>query len=74
MQSSKTKDIQIVVNGENRSVPDELVLGELLTVLNVLPDRVAVELNGAIVKKQDWPATSIRAGAQLEIVQFVGGG
>jgi sulfur carrier protein ThiS len=26
------------------------------------------------VRQTDWPATSVEAGAQLEIVQFVGGG
>ena len=46
----------------------------LLAFLDILPDRVASELNGTIVKKQDWAATSVGAGAKLEIVQFVGGG
>jgi thiamine biosynthesis protein ThiS len=35
---------------------------------------VAVELNGQIVRKPDWPAAEVRAGARLEVVWFVGGG
>jgi len=33
-----------------------------------------VELDRHIVRKAEWPATAVSAGAQLEIVQFVGGG
>ncbi len=74
MQTVKTKEIQIVVNGIARSAPGEITMAGLLAFLDILPDRVAVELNGMIVKKQDWAATLIGAGAKLEIVQFVGGG
>ena len=74
MQTVKTKEIQIVVNGTTRSAPGEITLAGLLVFLDILPDRVAVELNGTIVKKQDWADRSIGAGAKLEIVQFVGGG
>jgi thiamine biosynthesis protein ThiS len=35
---------------------------------------VAVELDRRIVKQPHWPETILRTGAQLEIVQFVGGG
>lgn len=66
--------IRIVVNGEDRTVPDgQTVLG-LLRDLEIDPARVAVELDRAIVKQPLWDATSLRAGARLEIVQFVGGG
>ena len=70
----QTGQIDIVVNGEPRTVPDGLNLTGLLKWLDVIPDRVAVELDRRIVRKADWPATSILTGAQLEIVQFVGGG
>jgi thiamine biosynthesis protein ThiS len=36
--------------------------------------RVAVELNGQIVRKPDWPAAKVRAGARIEVVWLVGGG
>jgi thiamine biosynthesis protein ThiS len=35
---------------------------------------VAVELDRKIVKRAEWDETMLRDGAQLEIVQFVGGG
>ena len=38
------------------------------------PERVAVELNRTIIKNIFWPETVLAAGAQVEIVHFVGGG
>jgi thiamine biosynthesis protein ThiS len=70
----QTEQIEIVVNGEGRRVPGGLTVSELLAWLEVVPDRVAVELDRQIVRKPDWPGKPVAAGAQLEIVQFVGGG
>ena len=38
------------------------------------PARVACELNGAIVPRDAYAATVLRAGDVLEVVRFVGGG
>ncbi len=66
--------IQIIVNGEPRTVPDgETVLG-LLHSLALDPARVAVEMDRRILKQPRWAATILADGARLEIVQFVGGG
>lgn len=66
--------VQIVVNGEAHSTSEgQTVLG-LLEQLHLDPARVAVELDRRIVKQQLWSETPVTAGAQLEIVQFVGGG
>lgn len=46
----------------------------LLHSLQLDPARVAVELDRKIVKQPEWPATVLRPGTVLEIVQFVGGG
>jgi thiamine biosynthesis protein ThiS len=66
--------IEIVVNGEPQKTPEgQTVLG-LLHQLELDPARVAVELDRRILKQPHWPETILRPGAQLEIVQFVGGG
>ena len=70
----QTEQIEIVVNGEARRVPGGLNLADLLGCLGVIPDRVAVELDRAIVRRPEWSVTGIAPGAKLEIVQFVGGG
>jgi thiamine biosynthesis protein ThiS len=74
MESAETKTIEVVVNGETRSVPEGCSLDRLLVFLAVDPARVAVERNRAIARKSDWTATRIEPGDQLEIVWFVGGG
>jgi thiamine biosynthesis protein ThiS len=51
-----------------------ITIVDLLSSLGLRPDRVAVELDRAIVKQQRWAETVIPPGAELEIVQFVGGG
>ena len=71
---SETKTIEVVLNGERRSVPAGLTVDLVLAFLEMNASRVAVELNRAIVRKSDWPATEVRDGAQLEVVWFVGGG
>jgi sulfur carrier protein len=74
MKMSETKTIEVVLNGERRSVPAGLTVDRLLTFLEMNPSRVAVELDRAIVRKSDWHAAEVRDGAQLEVVWFVGGG
>ena len=74
MEISETKTIQVVLNGEPRSVPAGLTVDRLLAFLEMDPSRVAVELDRAIVRNSDWPAAEVREGAQIEVVWFVGGG
>lgn len=66
--------IEIVLNGERRSAREgETVLG-LLEQLQIDPERVAIELDRRILKPSLWADTALRPGAEIEIVQFVGGG
>jgi thiamine biosynthesis protein ThiS len=66
--------MEITVNGEVRIVPQGLTVARLLESLALDPERVAVELDRRIVRKAEWSRSELPAGAQLEIVQFVGGG
>jgi sulfur carrier protein len=74
MTTERTKDIQIVVNGQVRQVPEGQTLAQVLERLEIAADRVAVELDRRILPRQDWALTKVSPGAALEIVQFVGGG
>jgi sulfur carrier protein len=66
--------IEIVLNGEPRTAPQgQTVLG-LLEQLHLDPSRVAVELDRRIVKQPRWADTVLQPGAEIEVVQFVGGG
>jgi thiamine biosynthesis protein ThiS len=66
--------IEIVVNGEAKTAAQGQTILGLLRQLELDPERVAVELDRRIVKQPHWAQTELRTGAQLEIVQFVGGG
>ena len=66
--------MKLLINGEERSFGDPLTLAELVEQLGVKPDRVAVELNRIIVRRDAWGATKLGDGDRLEVVHFVGGG
>ena len=62
------------VNGESVDLTPGATVSVLLDQLALPADRVAVEMDREIVRRADWDATEIRAGAKFEIVHFVGGG
>ena len=66
--------IGIVVNGQPHASPEGQTILELLEQLQIDPARVAIELDRRIVKQPHWRETVLAPGAQVEIVQFVGGG
>jgi len=66
--------ISISINGEQRLTAEGQNILELLAELRIDPARVAVELDRRIVKQPRWGETVVAAGAEIEIVQFVGGG
>jgi thiamine biosynthesis protein ThiS len=65
--------LKIVVNGESNSVSDGLTIRQLLAQLNLVPEKVAIELNKRLARsdKYDLP---LKDGDEIEIVTFVGGG
>jgi thiamine biosynthesis protein ThiS len=66
--------IEIVVNGNSKTVAQGMTISALLREMDLDPARVAVELDRRIVKRHDWDTTGLTGGAVLEVVQFVGGG
>ena len=66
--------ITVRVNGEPREIPEGSTVTEMLDRLAFRYDRVAVERNREIVPRDQWAGTTLQAGDNLEIVQFVGGG
>ena len=69
-----TEVVQIVVNGELRNVLKGLDVRQLLAVLALDPERVAVEMNRTILRRPLGPPRRWLTAASFEIVQFVGGG
>lgn len=50
------------------------MLHNLSTALGLKGDRVALEHNGMIVRREAWPGTAIHSVDKFEIVHFAGGG
>ena len=64
----------ITVNGQKKEVPEGLTIVSLLQFLKIQPERVAVELNLDIVKKDRYGTTPVKEGDSVEIVSFMAGG
>jgi thiamine biosynthesis protein ThiS len=66
--------MQIQVNGQAKHLDGSVNLVQLVELLQLQPDRCAVERNRQLVKRAEWVATLVQEDDQIEIVQFVGGG
>jgi thiamine biosynthesis protein ThiS len=64
----------IHLNGAPRTVPDGSTVLDLLSLLELPKERVAVEVDGEIVRKSAYAERVIEDGARVEVVGFVGGG
>ena len=66
--------MRVYVNSEARELSSPLSLADLITQLDLPPSRIAVELNRAVVRRNDWSTTELNEDDRIEIVHFVGGG
>ena len=74
MSRKVTVSMQIILNGEAKTVTLGLSVGGLLETLGIESRKVAVERNLEIVPKSAFAATVLTEGDRLEIVHFIGGG
>lgn len=66
--------MDVTVNGQKRDVAPNSTVAQLLETLQVVPERVVVEVNLTILKRAQHAHTTLKEGDQVEIVQFIGGG
>ena len=66
--------MRILINGEGKECEEGISLSALIELLELPPQRIAVELNGEVVRRADWKSTILKNEDRLEIVHFVGGG
>lgn len=67
-------ELRITVNGEARAVPSPSTVADLLALLGLKSENVAVERNKQLVRRAQHAATSLCDGDQIEVVTFFGGG
>ncbi|HEY1558219.1 MAG TPA: sulfur carrier protein ThiS [Kofleriaceae bacterium] len=66
--------IEVVINGETRTVVQGTTVAALVESLGLRDRRVAVECNREVVPRAEHATTVLAAGDRLEVVTFVGGG
>ena len=65
---------KIQLNGSTYEVNGGTNLNELLNMLKIQKNKVAIEVNGEIIEKNKYPKLILNKGDQVEIVHFIGGG
>lgn len=66
--------MEIILNGETRQLPDDFSAAQLVNLLNLKDQRMAMEINQEIVPRSTFNDTIIHPGDQIEIVGAIGGG
>jgi sulfur carrier protein len=66
--------MQITVNGDARTVDDNVTVADLVQQFKLTPERVAVEVNERLVRRVQFGDTRLNADDRVEIVTLVGGG
>jgi sulfur carrier protein len=66
--------LQIQVNGLPRDCRSGSTVGDLLRELEIMNERVAVELNLEILDRKEFELRNLRQGDRVEILSFIGGG
>lgn len=66
--------MQIIINGQTKEFPNENDLYSLINGLCQTMDHIIAELNGVIIKKDQWKTTILTDGDSIELISFVGGG
>lgn len=67
-------EVDFYLNGELRQVPERTDLTAMIRLFSLPEQRVAIELNGDVVRRAQWAFTFIGREDKVEVVHFVGGG
>ena len=70
----KINKIKIRLNGQYIKIQDKITLIKLIKKFKVPINKVAIELNRAIVNKKSLGKIKIKKNDKIEIVHFIGGG
>ena len=65
---------KIQLNGSPYEINTETNLNQLLNKLKIKKTKVAIEVNGIIVEKKQYPKVILNKDDKVEIVHFIGGG
>ena len=74
MQMNNLNVAKIQLNGAPYEIIDGSNLNELLNMLKIQKNKVAIEVNGEIIEKKKYPNLILNKDDKVEIVHFIGGG
>ncbi|MBA5248863.1 MAG: sulfur carrier protein ThiS [Gammaproteobacteria bacterium] len=66
--------MKLILNGESLEVADNLTARNLIVQLGYENQRIALEVNEAIIAKSKHTEFTLNAGDKVEIIKAVGGG
>ncbi|KKM12283.1 hypothetical protein SY88_03745 [Clostridiales bacterium PH28_bin88] len=66
--------MEIILNGEKETVAGDTTVSGLLAGLELNPDIVTVSLNGRMLAREAFAASSLQPGDRVDIILFMGGG
>ena len=70
----KIKKIKIKINGKTKNIIENSKLSELIKLLKIPLNKVAIELNEEIIDKKKINKIKLNKNDKIEIVHFIGGG
>ena len=65
---------KIQLNGKKLKIQLNLSIKDLLKKYKLNDNKIAIELNGAILPKDKYKHRKLKNNDKIEIVQFIGGG
>jgi thiamine biosynthesis protein ThiS len=66
--------MMVLLNGKPHEAPAGAAVLALLESIGLTPGRVAVEVNGRVIGRDEFARMELHEGDRVEVVQFVGGG
>lgn len=66
--------MNIVLNGERKTLPSSMTVHQLLEMHNIVPETIVVEVNEVILQGKLFADTHLSENDRVEIIRFVGGG
>ena len=66
--------MNIVINGEQHEVRDEVTLDGAVSMVTRAASGVAAAVNGDVIRRAAWASTRLAPGDQVEVVTAVQGG
>jgi thiamine biosynthesis protein ThiS len=66
--------VHIHLNGREHEASEGSTVAALLEAIRLPPGRVAVEVNGQVIRRADYARQRLSENDRIEVVHFVGGG